>query len=77
LCGFRKYPYPPQGAFLEIPREEGFHKQGKYEEKKGNFQKDCRGGGGKMKTPFFKKKDLGIKKTPPKAKNKKKKKEPL
>ena len=26
LCGSREYPYPPQGVFLEIPREWGFYK---------------------------------------------------
>ena len=35
MCGFRKYPYPPRGRSLEIPRGRGFStakiEKGKYE----------------------------------------------
>ena len=37
MCGSRKYPYPPHGGFLEIPRGRGVLKakifKGKYEPK--------------------------------------------
>ena len=47
-CGSRKYPYPPQGRSLEIPRGKGVSKcklfKGKYEQMKLNWK--FLGGGG-------------------------------
>ena len=37
MCSSRKYPYPPQGRLMEIPRGRGFQKlnvfKGKYDTK--------------------------------------------
>jgi len=53
MCGFRKYPYPPKGELLEIPRGRGVSKvkifKGKYEPKL-EFP-EGRGGGGQTKKP--------------------------
>ena len=50
LCSSRKYPFPPHGRLMEIPRGRGFQKPNFFNESMtltGNFQ---RGGGSICKT---------------------------